>query len=63
MKFWRQAGLTYLRYLNYSSKVVRAATRGAVAQENKFAARDQAALVWRKWTGGKKSAASTLTNR
>lgn len=59
MKFWRQAGLTYLRYLNYSSKVVRAAVRSGVQQDSKFASRETATLTWRNWTDGKKNPAGT----
>jgi hypothetical protein len=57
--FWRQAGLTYLRYLNYSSKVVRAAVKDSTRKETKLEERDKALLLWRKWTDGKKNPAGT----
>lgn len=60
MNFWRQAGLSYLRYLNYSSKVVRAAVRPAVQEEKKIASRDTTTAMWRKWTDGKKDASGTV---
>jgi hypothetical protein len=58
--FWRTAGLTYLRYLNYSSKVVRAAVREGVKQEKKLDSRDRPNLVWRKWVDGKKESAEPI---
>jgi len=61
MKFWRQAGLSYLRYLNYSSKVVRAAVKDAVQKEGRFSSRETATLTWRTWTDGKKNPAGTLS--
>ena len=60
MNFWRQAGLSYLRYLNYSSKVVRAAVRPGVQEEKKITSRDATTLTWRMWTEGKKNAAGTI---
>lgn len=59
MNSWRDAGMSYLRYLNYSSKVVRAAVRDGVKQEKKLATRDEPTLLWRKWTDGKKNPSGT----
>lgn len=57
--FWRAAGLTYLRYLNYSSRVVRAAVKEGVKSEKKFETREVPTLMWRKWTNGKKNPSGT----
>lgn len=57
---WRQAGISYVRFLSYSSKVVRAAVKEPIRQEKQMAKRDTSTTTWRYWSEGKRLDAGTV---
>ena len=52
--YWRNQGFTFLKYLDYSSKSLRACLKSSKKSDLKSWYRDENLLVVREWADGKK---------